>query len=85
MGLEEGPVLSGSGGFAYVQTPAVLHEKNSVLLRITGVRDAESRNRENIEVTEYDGALSLPVAKRVLKWLRIRRERKRVRPGDELF
>ncbi len=43
--------------------------QKAVLLRIAGIRDTESRNKGDIEVTESDGALSLPVAKRMLKWL----------------
>lgn len=39
-----------------------------MLMRIAGVRDDNSDKTE-IEVTANDGALSLPTAKRVLKWL----------------
>ena len=43
--------------------------QKAILLRIAGLRDFDSKNKADIEVTEEDGALSLPIAKRMLKWL----------------
>lgn len=44
--------------------------QKAMLLRIAGLKDADSdKSRAEIEVTEEDGALSLPNAKRMLKWL----------------
>lgn len=38
-------------------------------MRIAGLRDVDQKNKAEIEVAEEDGELSLPVAKRMLKWL----------------
>ncbi|KAF2836547.1 exocyst complex component Sec10 [Patellaria atrata CBS 101060] len=44
--------------------------QKAMLLRIAGLKDADSeKTKGEIEVTEKDGALSLPNAKRMLKWL----------------
>ncbi|KAI9792895.1 MAG: Exocyst complex component 5 [Candelina submexicana] len=44
--------------------------QKAMLLRVAGLKDAESaRNNNEIEVTNQDGVLSLPNAKRMLKWL----------------
>ncbi|KAK5189531.1 Exocyst complex component 5, partial [Cryomyces antarcticus] len=45
--------------------------QKAMLVRIAGLRDADtsSANKNEIDVTEEDGALSLPNAKRMLKWL----------------
>jgi len=42
--------------------------QKTMLMRIAGVRE-DSGDKTEIEVTEKDGALSLPAAKRMLKWL----------------
>lgn len=41
--------------------------QKTILLRIAGIRDMD--RKADIEVTDEDGALQLPVAKRMLKWL----------------
>ncbi|KAI9656958.1 MAG: Exocyst complex component 5 [Alyxoria varia] len=43
--------------------------QKTILLRVAGIKDADTKNKADIEVTEEDGKLSLPVAKRMLKWL----------------
>lgn len=44
--------------------------QKAMLLRVAGLKDAESAKKQNeIEVTEQDGVLSVPNAKRMLKWL----------------
>lgn len=40
-----------------------------MLLRIAGVKEESVNSKNEIDVTELDGALSLPNAKRMLKWL----------------
>lgn len=45
------------------------NRQKAMLLRIAGLRDFDSKNKAEIEVSEEDGELSLPVAKRMLKWL----------------
>ena len=42
--------------------------QKATLLRIAGLKD-DQQERKEIEVTDEDGRLSLPVAKRMLKWL----------------
>jgi len=39
-----------------------------MLMRIAGIRD-DSSDKAEIEVSDKDGTLSLPTAKRMLKWL----------------
>ena len=44
--------------------------QKAMLLRVAGLKDADSaKNNTEIEVTDQDGVLSLPNAKRMLKWL----------------
>lgn len=44
--------------------------QKAMLLRVAGLKDADSAKKQNeIEVTEQDGVLSVPNAKRMLKWL----------------
>ncbi|KAI9832302.1 MAG: Exocyst complex component 5 [Thelocarpon superellum] len=44
--------------------------QKTMLLRVAGLKDAASaKNSNDIEVTEQDGVLSVPSAKRMLKWL----------------
>ena len=40
-----------------------------MLLRVAGLRDADSAQKQEIELTEQDGQLSIPYTKRMLKWL----------------
>lgn len=42
--------------------------QKAMLIRIAGLKDAD-KEKTDIEVTEADGELSLPYAKRMLKWL----------------
>jgi hypothetical protein len=44
------------------------NSQKAILLRIAGLKDVDSEKKE-IEVTDEDGRLSLPNAKRMLKWL----------------
>lgn len=45
--------------------------QKAILVRIAGLKDTDSADAKpaEIEVTEQDGALSLPTSKRMLKWL----------------
>lgn len=43
--------------------------QKAILMRISGLNNTEGRSKTEVEVTDEDGALSLPVAKRMLKWL----------------
>lgn len=43
--------------------------QKAILLRLARVKDAEKRESADIDVSDEDGALSIPVAKRTLKWL----------------
>lgn len=44
--------------------------QKAMMLRVAGLRDTDpSKNRNEIEVTDEDGVLSVPNAKRMLKWL----------------
>ncbi|TAQ86276.1 hypothetical protein B7494_g5388 [Chlorociboria aeruginascens] len=44
--------------------------QKAMMLRVAGLRDADNNNNKNeIEVTDEDGVLSIPNAKRMLKWL----------------
>lgn len=40
-----------------------------ILMRISGLRDVDTKNKADIEVTEEDGILSMEVAHRMLHWL----------------
>lgn len=42
--------------------------QKAMMLRVAGLRDTE-KNKNEIEVTDEDGVLSIPNAKRMLKWL----------------
>lgn len=42
--------------------------QKAMMLRVAGLRDTDN-NKNEIEVTEEDGALSVPNAKRMMKWL----------------
>ncbi|KAI9847403.1 MAG: Exocyst complex component 5 [Sclerophora amabilis] len=44
--------------------------QKAMLVRVAGLKEAEStKNKNEIEVTDQDGVLSVPNAKRMLKWL----------------
>ncbi|KAI9798415.1 MAG: Exocyst complex component 5 [Piccolia ochrophora] len=44
--------------------------QRTMLLRVAGLKDADSaKNKNELEMTEQDGDLSVPNAKRMLKWL----------------
>jgi len=44
--------------------------QKAMMLRVAGLRDVDNNNNKNeIEVTDEDGVLSIPNAKRMLKWL----------------
>ena len=44
--------------------------QKAMMLRIAGLKDVDAeKTKGEIEVTEEDGALSLPNAKRMLRWL----------------
>ena len=43
--------------------------QKAILLRVAGLRDVDSRNKADIEVDDEDGALSMQIAMRMLKWL----------------
>lgn len=43
--------------------------QKSVLLGLAGLRDADNNDKNEIEVSESDGALSVVVVKRMMNWL----------------
>src|SRR5205814_4162964 len=43
--------------------------QKAMMLRVAGVSDADKNNKNEIDVSEQDGILSVPYAKRMLKWL----------------
>lgn len=46
------------------------NSQKAILLRLAGMRDTDQRQQAaDMEVSDEDGALSLPMAKRMLKWL----------------
>ncbi|KAF2754072.1 exocyst complex component Sec10 [Pseudovirgaria hyperparasitica] len=68
---QRGKELLSSARDAYMErldSAEIPSSQKAMLLRIAGVKEAETEKKE-IDVTEEDGALSIPNAKRMLKWL----------------
>lgn len=64
--------LMGSARDAYMDrldSSELPPSQKAMLLRVAGLKDADSDRKAEIEVSEEDGQLSLANAKRMLKWL----------------
>ena len=70
---QRGKELMNSARDAYIErleSTELPPSQKAMLIRIAGLKDSDSGKEKNeIEVTEEDGALSLSTAKRMLKWL----------------
>ncbi len=70
---QKGKELMASAREAYIDrldTADLPTLQRAMLLRIAGLKDADTeKNKGEIEVTEEDGELSMPNAKRMLRWL----------------
>lgn len=67
---QQGTQLLSSAKDAYIDRLAsseLTATQKKMMLRVAGLRDTENKNE--IELTEEDGVLSIPNAKRMLKWL----------------
>ncbi|KAH7060914.1 exocyst complex component Sec10-like protein [Macrophomina phaseolina] len=67
---QRGRELFASAKDAYMErlrSADISSSQRSMMLRLAGIKEADSD--KEIEVSEEDGQLSLPVAKRMLKWL----------------
>ncbi|KAG9245550.1 exocyst complex component Sec10-like protein [Calycina marina] len=68
---QQGNQLLSSAKDAYIdqlESRELTETQKAMMLRLAGVRDTEN-NKNEIEVSEEDGVLSIPNAKRMLKWL----------------
>lgn len=68
---QRGKEFAASARDAYMErldTADLPATQKAMLLRIAGLKDDQS-DKKNIETTEEDGKLSIPTAKRMLKWL----------------
>jgi exocyst complex component 5 len=68
---QQGTQLLSSAKDAYIDrldSSELTPTQKAMMLRVAGLRDTE-KNKNEIEVTDEDGVLSIPNAKRMLKWL----------------
>jgi hypothetical protein len=68
---QQGNQLLSSAKDAYIErmeSSDMTSTQKAMMLRVAGVRDNDN-NKNEIEVVEEDGVLSIPNAKRMLKWL----------------
>jgi exocyst complex component 5 len=70
---QRGKELMNSAREAYIErldAADLPPSQKAMMLRIAGLKDADTeKNKGEIEVTEEDGTISLPNAKRMLRWL----------------
>ncbi|KAL2685065.1 hypothetical protein Neosp_006160 [[Neocosmospora] mangrovei] len=69
---QQGTQLIASAKDAYLErldSSELTPTQKRMMLRVAGVQDKDKDNKNEIEVSEEDGALSIPNAKRMLKWL----------------
>ncbi|RSL61816.1 hypothetical protein CEP53_004968 [Fusarium sp. AF-6] len=69
---QQGTQLIASAKDAYIQrldSSELTPTQKRMMLRVAGLQDKDNDNKNEIEVSEEDGALSIPNAKRMLKWL----------------
>lgn len=68
---QQGNQLLSSAKDAYIdqlESRELTATQKAMMLRLAGVRDTD-KNKNEIEVSEEDGVLSIPNAKRMIKWL----------------
>lgn len=68
---QQGTQLLSSAKDTYInrlESSEMTPTQKAMMLRVAGLRDTD-KNKNEIEVTEEDGVLSVPNAKRMLKWL----------------
>jgi hypothetical protein len=68
---QQGTQLLGSAKDAYINrldSSELTPTQKAMMLRVAGLRDTD-KNKNEIEVSEDDGVLSIPNAKRMLRWL----------------
>jgi hypothetical protein len=68
---QQGTQLLSSAKDAYIDrldSSELTATQKTMMLRVAGLRDTE-KNKNEIEVSDEDGVLSIPNAKRMLKWL----------------
>ncbi|EXK47343.1 hypothetical protein FOMG_00781 [Fusarium oxysporum f. sp. melonis 26406] len=69
---QQGTQLIASAKDAYIErldSSELTSTQKKMMLRVAGVQDKDKDNKNEIEVSEEDGALSVANAKRMLKWL----------------
>jgi hypothetical protein len=70
---KQGSEYLSSAKDAYIQrldSSELTPGQKAMMLRVAGVSDADkNKNKNEIDVSEQDGVLSVPYAKRMLKWL----------------
>ncbi|KAM5356213.1 hypothetical protein ACJ41O_002859 [Fusarium nematophilum] len=69
---QQGTQLIASAKDAYIErldSSELTPTQKRMMLRVAGLQDKEKDNKNEIEVSEEDGALSVANAKRMLKWL----------------
>lgn len=69
---QQGTQLLSSAKDAYIDrldSSDLTPTQKKMMLRVAGLRDQDNQAKNEIEVTDEDGVLSIPNAKRMLKWL----------------
>jgi hypothetical protein len=69
---QQGTQLLSSAKDAYIdrlESSELTPTQKAMMLRVAGLRDTDNNNKNEIEVSDEDGVLSIPNAKRMLKWL----------------
>ncbi|KAH6670647.1 exocyst complex component Sec10-like protein [Halenospora varia] len=69
---QQGTQLLSSAKDAYIDrldSSELTPTQKAMMLRVAGLRDQDNTAKNEIEVTDEDGVLSIPNAKRMLKWL----------------
>jgi len=69
---QQGTQLLATAKDAYIErldSSELTPTQKAMMLRVAGLREVEDKNKNEIEVTDEDGVLSIPNAKRMLKWL----------------
>jgi exocyst complex component 5 len=69
---QQGTQLLSSAKDAYINrldSSELTPTQKAMMLRVAGLRDQDNSAKNEIEVTDEDGVLSIPNAKRMLKWL----------------
>lgn len=69
---QQGTQMLSSAKDAYINrldSSELTPTQKAMMLRVAGLRDQDNTAKNEIEVTDEDGVLSIPNAKRMLKWL----------------